>query len=77
MPLPLSCENQLVARVMQHHSYLQVISRTGKAEVLTSPHRPYGNNRTSLEEVKRIRAAGGWVRLFAPTLCYELKLRAF
>ncbi|KAJ6853583.1 putative protein phosphatase 2C 5 isoform X2 [Iris pallida] len=37
------------------------ISRTGKAEVLTSPHRPYGNNRVSLEEVKRIRAAGGWI----------------
>lgn len=42
---------------------LQVLSRNGKAEVLTSPHRPYGNNRVSLEEVKRIRAAGGWVCL--------------
>ncbi|XP_038987151.1 probable protein phosphatase 2C 5 isoform X2 [Phoenix dactylifera] len=39
------------------------ISRTGKAEVLTNPHRPYGNNKVSLEEVKRIRAAGGWVEL--------------
>lgn len=77
MPLSSSCQNQLVPRVMQHRSYLQVISRTGKAEVLTSPHRPYGNNRASLEEVKRIRAAGGWVCLFASTLCYELKLRAF
>ncbi|XP_039120309.1 probable protein phosphatase 2C 5 [Dioscorea cayenensis subsp. rotundata] len=38
-----------------------VLSRNGKAEVLTSPHRPYGNNRVSLEEVKRIRAAGGWI----------------
>ncbi|KAJ0971745.1 hypothetical protein J5N97_019704 [Dioscorea zingiberensis] len=38
-----------------------VLSRNGKAEVLTSPHRPYGNNRASLEEVKRIRAAGGWI----------------
>ncbi|XP_020269241.1 probable protein phosphatase 2C 5 isoform X4 [Asparagus officinalis] len=38
-----------------------VISRTGKAEILTGPHRPYGNNRVSLEEVKRIRAAGGWI----------------
>lgn len=44
-----------------YNSLLQVISRTGKAEVLTSPHRPYGNNKASLEEVKRIRAAGGWV----------------
>lgn len=43
---------------------MQVISRTGKAETLTSPHRPYGNNRVSLEEVKRIRVAGGWVRFF-------------
>ncbi|CAL9175176.1 unnamed protein product [Musa hybrid cultivar] len=38
-----------------------VISRTGKAEVLTNPHRPYGKNRVSLEEIKRVRAAGGWI----------------
>ncbi|WOK91368.1 putative protein phosphatase 2C 5 [Canna indica] len=38
-----------------------VISRGGKAEVLTNPHRPYGSNQVSLEEVKRIRAAGGWI----------------
>uniref|UniRef100_A0A6V7QSJ8 protein-serine/threonine phosphatase n=1 Tax=Ananas comosus var. bracteatus TaxID=296719 RepID=A0A6V7QSJ8_ANACO len=38
-----------------------VISRNGKAEVLTNPHRPYGNNTVSLDEVKRIRAAGGWI----------------
>ncbi|XP_020098310.1 protein phosphatase 2C 57 [Ananas comosus] len=38
-----------------------VISRNGKAEVLTNPHRPYGNSRVSLDEVKRIRAAGGWI----------------
>ncbi|XP_072962663.1 probable protein phosphatase 2C 5 isoform X2 [Typha angustifolia] len=38
-----------------------VVSRTGKAEALTNPHRPYGNNRVSLEEVKRVRAAGGWI----------------
>ncbi|CAA7408624.1 unnamed protein product [Spirodela intermedia] len=37
------------------------ISRSGKAEVLTNPHRPYGSNRMSLEEIKRIRAAGGWI----------------
>ncbi|RWR96417.1 protein phosphatase 2C 57 [Cinnamomum micranthum f. kanehirae] len=38
-----------------------VISRSGKAEVLTSPHRPYGNNKVSLEEIRRIRQAGGWI----------------
>ncbi|XP_020222388.1 protein phosphatase 2C 57 isoform X1 [Cajanus cajan] len=38
-----------------------VLCRSGKAEVLTSPHRPYGNNKTSLEEIKRIREAGGWI----------------
>ncbi|TKY74073.1 phosphatase 2C 57 [Spatholobus suberectus] len=38
-----------------------VLSRSGKAEVLTSAHRPYGNNKTSLEEIKRIREAGGWI----------------
>ncbi|RWW04420.1 hypothetical protein BHE74_00000741 [Ensete ventricosum] len=40
---------------------MEVISRTGKAEALTNPHRPYGKNRVSLEEIKRVRAAGGWV----------------
>lgn len=44
---------------------MKVISRSGKAEVLTSPHRPYGNNKVSLEEIRRIREAGGWV-------CYPL-----
>ncbi|XP_044348849.1 probable protein phosphatase 2C 5 isoform X2 [Triticum aestivum] len=38
-----------------------VISRGGRPQSLTNFHRPYGNNKTSLEEVKRIRAAGGWV----------------
>ncbi|KAG9447841.1 hypothetical protein H6P81_013969 [Aristolochia fimbriata] len=37
------------------------ISRSGKAEVLTSPHRPYGNNKSSLGEIRRIREAGGWI----------------
>ncbi|KAK1269641.1 putative protein phosphatase 2C 5 [Acorus gramineus] len=37
-----------------------VISRSGRAEVLTGPHRPYGNNMVSLGEIKRIREAGGW-----------------
>ncbi|XP_022984505.1 protein phosphatase 2C 57 isoform X1 [Cucurbita maxima] len=38
-----------------------VLSRPGGAQVLTSSHRPYGNNTTSLQEVKRIREAGGWI----------------
>ncbi|PAN30485.1 hypothetical protein GQ55_5G282200 [Panicum hallii var. hallii] len=38
-----------------------MISRGGRPESLTSSHRPYGNNKTSLEEVKRIRGAGGWI----------------
>ncbi|GJM94180.1 hypothetical protein PR202_ga10802 [Eleusine coracana subsp. coracana] len=35
-----------------------VVSRGGRPQALTNSHRPYGNNKTSLEEVKRIRAAG-------------------
>ncbi|KAM0881077.1 hypothetical protein ACQ4PT_033154 [Festuca glaucescens] len=42
-------------------SCLQVVSRGGRPQSLTNFHRPYGNNKTSLEEVKRIRAAGGWI----------------
>ncbi|XP_057452446.1 protein phosphatase 2C 57 isoform X2 [Lotus japonicus] len=38
-----------------------VLCRSGKAEVLTSPHRPCGSNKTSLQEIKRIREAGGWL----------------
>ncbi|PKI64157.1 protein phosphatase 2C 57 [Punica granatum] len=38
-----------------------VLSRSGKAEVLTDPHRPYGSNKISLNEIRRIREAGGWV----------------
>lgn len=38
-----------------------VISRGGRPQSLTNFHRPYGNKKTSLEEVKRIRAAGGWI----------------
>uniref|UniRef100_A0A9I9DJD3 protein-serine/threonine phosphatase n=1 Tax=Cucumis melo TaxID=3656 RepID=A0A9I9DJD3_CUCME len=37
-----------------------VLSRSGGAQVLTSSHRPYGNNSTSLQEIRRIREAGGW-----------------
>ncbi|KAK9204613.1 hypothetical protein WN943_014875 [Citrus x changshan-huyou] len=38
-----------------------VLSRTGKADVLTNPHRPYGSSQVSLQEIRRIREAGGWV----------------
>ncbi|XP_052197895.1 protein phosphatase 2C 57 [Diospyros lotus] len=38
-----------------------VMSRSGKAEILTNPHRPYGSNRVSLQEIRRIREAGGWI----------------
>ncbi|KAF9602480.1 hypothetical protein IFM89_028494 [Coptis chinensis] len=38
-----------------------VLSHSGKAEVLTNPHRPYGNNKVSLQEIRRIREAGGWI----------------
>ncbi|KAH1255649.1 Protein phosphatase 2C 57 [Glycine max] len=31
-----------------------VLCRSGKAEVLTSPHRPIGSNKTSLDEIRRI-----------------------
>ncbi|PNY06920.1 protein phosphatase 2C 57-like, partial [Trifolium pratense] len=34
-----------------------VLCRSGKPELLTSPHRPYGSNKASLEEIKRIREA--------------------
>ncbi|KAF4399052.1 hypothetical protein G4B88_023646 [Cannabis sativa] len=38
-----------------------VLSRSGKVEVLSDPHRPYGSNKVSLQEIKRIREAGGWI----------------
>ncbi|KAH9780156.1 protein phosphatase 2C 57 [Citrus sinensis] len=34
-----------------------VLSRTGKADVLTNPHRPYGSGQVSLQEIRRIREA--------------------
>nr|GMC64726.1 protein phosphatase 2C 57 [Ipomoea batatas] len=38
-----------------------VLSRSGKAEALTNSHRPYGSNKVSLDEIRRIREAGGWI----------------
>ncbi|KAB1205104.1 Protein phosphatase 2C 57 [Morella rubra] len=38
-----------------------VLSRSGKPEVLSNPHRPYGSNKASLQEIKRVRDAGGWI----------------
>ncbi|KAK1301946.1 putative protein phosphatase 2C 5 [Acorus calamus] len=53
-----------------------VISRSGRAEVLTGPHRPYGNNMVSLGEIKRIREAGGWI--VDGRICGEISVsRAF
>lgn len=54
---------------------MQVLSRSGSAEVLTSPHRPYGNNKVSLQEIKRIREAGGWVCFpcsFSPNMFWPI-----
>lgn len=41
----------------------QVLSRNGKAQDLTSDHRPFGRDKKSFLEVKRIQEAGGWVRI--------------
>lgn len=38
-----------------------VLSRSGKVEVLTDAHRPYGSNKASLREIRRINEAGGWI----------------
>ncbi|CAM8937496.1 unnamed protein product [Rhodiola kirilowii] len=38
-----------------------VLSRNGKPEILTNPHRPYGRNKVSLQEIRRVREAGGWI----------------
>ncbi|GMJ06355.1 thylakoid-associated phosphatase 38, PROTEIN PHOSPHATASE 1 [Hibiscus trionum] len=38
-----------------------VLSRAGKVQILTDSHRPYGSNQASLQEIKRIREAGGWI----------------
>ena len=44
---------------------MQVLSRSGKMEVLTDAHRPYGRNKISLQEIRRVREAGGWVCFLA------------
>ncbi|KAJ0727754.1 putative protein-serine/threonine phosphatase [Helianthus annuus] len=38
-----------------------VLSQSGKAEELTNSQRPYGRNKVSLQEIKRIREARGWI----------------
>ncbi|KAM7267842.1 hypothetical protein ACFE04_010008 [Oxalis oulophora] len=38
-----------------------VLSKSGKDEVLTDPHRPYGSSKASLQEIRRIRETGGWI----------------
>ncbi|XP_020592973.1 probable protein phosphatase 2C 5 isoform X2 [Phalaenopsis equestris] len=53
-----------------------VLSRKGKAEVLTNSHRPFGNNKVSMEEARRVRAAGGW--LVDGRICGDISVsRAF
>ncbi|GLU12045.1 hypothetical protein SLE2022_287540 [Rubroshorea leprosula] len=38
-----------------------VLSCSGKPEVLTESHRPYGSSKASLQEIRRVREAGGWI----------------
>ncbi|CAM6094503.1 unnamed protein product [Calypogeia fissa] len=45
-----------------------VLSQGGKAVDLSGDHRPFGNSKTSVAEIKRIKTEGGWVsngRLFS------------
>ncbi|CAL9227110.1 unnamed protein product [Arabidopsis halleri] len=38
-----------------------VLSRSGQIEELTDSHRPYGSSKAAIQEVKRIKEAGGWI----------------
>ncbi|XP_010520961.1 PREDICTED: protein phosphatase 2C 57 isoform X2 [Tarenaya hassleriana] len=38
-----------------------VLSRSGQAEELIDSHRPFGSSKASLQEIRRIREAGGWI----------------
>ncbi|CAN8230247.1 unnamed protein product [Cochlearia groenlandica] len=38
-----------------------VLSRSGQIEELTDSHRPYGSSKAAIQEMKRIREAGGWI----------------
>ncbi|KAG2263052.1 hypothetical protein Bca52824_070131 [Brassica carinata] len=38
-----------------------VLSRSGQIEELTDSHRPYGSNKAAVQEMKRIKDAGGWI----------------
>ncbi|KAA3459947.1 protein phosphatase 2C 57 [Gossypium australe] len=58
----------LVSPFARHHFAHQyysvhapVLSCAGKVQVLTDSHRPYGSNKASLQEIRRIREAGGWI----------------
>lgn len=48
--------------------FLQVLSSSGKAEALTESHRPYGSSKASLQEIRRVREAGGWVCFHGPKI---------
>ncbi|CAM8939717.1 unnamed protein product [Rhodiola kirilowii] len=57
--------NVLVVLVTQMSQIIINIHRfsraNGKPEILTNPHRPYGRNKVSLQEIRRVREAGGWI----------------
>lgn len=55
----------LISMMALSVSSMQVLSRSGKPEMLTNSHRPYGTNKVSLQEIKRIKEAGGWVCLIS------------
>ncbi|EOA16786.1 hypothetical protein CARUB_v10005006mg [Capsella rubella] len=38
-----------------------VLSRSGQIEELTDYHRPYGSSKAAIQEMKRIKEAGGWI----------------
>uniref|UniRef100_A0A1J3IJ26 protein-serine/threonine phosphatase n=1 Tax=Noccaea caerulescens TaxID=107243 RepID=A0A1J3IJ26_NOCCA len=38
-----------------------VLSRSGQIEELTDSHRPYGSSKAAVQEMKRIKEAGGWI----------------
>ncbi|KAF3592533.1 hypothetical protein DY000_02027425 [Brassica cretica] len=38
-----------------------VLSRSGQIEELTDSHRPYGSSKAAVQEMKRIKDAGGWI----------------
>ncbi|KAL0739075.1 hypothetical protein Bca4012_015285 [Brassica carinata] len=55
-----------------------VLSRSGQIEELTDSHRPYGSNKAAVQEMKRIKDAGGWVCIVNGRICGDIAVsRAF